>query len=272
MSRMYLLGIDVGTTGTKSVIFDQDAKLVAKGYVEYPVSIPASGWAEQDPRTWWNATIESLKAAINKFSRPVSEIACIGLSGQTNSPSFIDREGNPLRPCMIWMDRRAEPQVASIRRKIGEERVYSTTGVKVDSFYSYCKFLWVKENEPQIYEKTKVILQPKDYIGFKLTGESVIDKALASSSGLLDTMKGRYATQLLEDIGLAIEKLPKLVLSTDIIGDVTAEAANLTGLAKSTPVIAGSGDVMVNAVGSGVVKPGQSLQQNRDGVRPSSMC
>jgi len=261
LSRMYLLGIDVGTTGTKSVIFDQNAKLVAKGYVEYPVNIPASGWAEQDPRTWWNATIESLKMAISRFSKPTSNIACVGLSGQTNSPSFIDKEGNPLRPCIIWMDRRAEPQAADIRQKIGEERVYRTTGVKVDSFYSYCKILWVKENQPEVFGKTKVILQPKDYISFKLTGEHILDKALASSSGLLDTMKGRYATQLLEDIGLAIEKLPKLVLSTDIIGNVTAEAASLTGLTKGTPVIAGSGDVMVNAVGSGVVKPGRAYNK-----------
>jgi len=258
---MYLLGIDVGTTGTKSVIFDQSGRLVAKGYVEYPVSTPASGWAEQDPMTWWSATIESLKEAISKSSASTSNIACVGLSGQTNSPSFIDGEGNPLRPCIIWMDGRADPQSAQIRRRIGEERVYKTTGVKVDPFYSYCKIMWVKENQPEIYDKTKVILQPKDFIGFKLTGEHFLDKALASSSGLLDTMKGRYATKLLEDVGLDVEKLPKLVLSTDMVGNVTSKAADLTGLTKGTPVIAGSGDVMVNAVGCGAVKPGRAYNK-----------
>jgi xylulokinase len=121
--------------------------------------------------------------------------------------------------------------------------------------------MWVKENQPDIFNKTKIILQPKDYIDFKLTGEYCLDKALASSSGLLNTKKGEYAENLLEEIGLPIEKLPELTLSTDIIGYVTEKAAKKTGLQKGTPIIAGSGDVMVNAVGCGTVKPGQAYNK-----------
>jgi len=261
LSNMYLLGIDVGTTGTKSVIFDAEGKFVSKGYVEYPVIIPKSGWAEQNPSKWWDATVQSLKNAIHRASIPTNEIACVGLSGQTNSPSFISEDGSPLRSSIIWMDKRAEPQASWIRREIGEETIHKTTGVKTDPFYSYCKIMWVKENQPKIFEQTKVILQPKDYIGFKLTEEHFLDKALASSSGLLDTIRGEYAVEFLDEIGLPIEKLPKLVLSTEIVGKVTEKAAKLTGLQKGTPVVAGSGDVMVNAIGSGVVKLGHAYNK-----------
>jgi len=256
LSKSYLLGIDIGTAGAKSVIFNLSGNWVSRGYVEYPVSMPKSGWAEQDPNTWWRSAVESLRIAIRKATIPADEIVCVGLSSQINSPSFIGEDGNPLRSSILWMDRRADPQATWVRQKIGEEKICRITGVKVDSFYSYCKLLWVKENQPKIWEQTKVILQPKDYIGFKLTGECVLDKALASSSGLLDTRRGHYAISLLEEMNIPTEKLPRLVPSTEVIGKVTEEAADQTGLASGIPVITGSGDVIVNAVGSGVVKTG----------------
>jgi len=261
LSNEYLLGIDVGTTGTKSVIFDSNGNLVSKGYVEYPVNVPKPGWAEQNPTTWWDATVESLKTALSKAAVSPDRILCIGLSGQTNSPSFIDERGNPLRPSILWLDRRAEPQASRLREAMGEERIYKVIGVKIDAFYSYCKVLWVKENQPDVLEETKTIMQPKDYIGYKLTGERVLDKALASSSGFLDTRRGEYAMDLLEEIGFPTEKLPRLVLSHEIIGDVTAKASELTGLTKDTPIVAGSGDVIVNAVGSGTVKSGYAYNK-----------
>lgn len=261
MPNECLLGIDIGTTGAKSVLFDLNGNLVSKGYVEYPVSTPKPGWAEQDPTTWWNATIESLEIALSKSATLPDRILCIGLSGQTNSPSFIGEGGKPLRPSILWMDRRAELQASRIREMIGEERIHKITGVKVDPFFSYCKVLWVKENQPDILKETKVLMQPKDYIGFKLTGECVLDKALASSSGFLDIKLGEYAMGLLEEEGFPTEKLPKLVLCSEIIGEVTADASELTGLVKGTPVIAGSGDVMVNAVGAGVLKNGYAYNK-----------
>lgn len=261
MSGIYLLGIDVGTTGTKSVIFNTEGQLVSKGYEEYPVLIPRPGWAEQEPDVWWNATVKSIEMAMRKASISADDIACIGLSSQTNSPSFLDKDGKPLRPCILWMDRRAEPQAAWVREKVGEETIHKVTGVKIAPFYSYCKILWVKENQPETYRKTKMILQPKDYIGFKLTGEYVLDAALASSSGFADIRQGSYAENLLEEIGLSVDKLPKLVSPLDVIGNLTKEAAKVTGLAENTSVVAGSGDVITNAVGSGVVKVGQAYNK-----------
>jgi len=257
----YLLGIDVGTTGTKSVIFDIGGQLVSKGYEEYPVLTPKADWAEQEPDIWWNATINTIKAAINNAAISSDDIICIGLSSQTNSPLFLDKNGKPIRPCILWMDKRAEPQAAWVRTKIGKESFYKVTGVKIDPFYSFCKILWLKENQPEIYEKTNVILQPKDYIGFKLTGEYALDVASASSSGFIDCRKVGYAEELLEESGFSIEKLPNLVSSLDVIGNVTREAAKATGLAENTPVVAGSGDVITNAVGSGVVNIGQAYNK-----------
>ncbi|RLI36938.1 hypothetical protein DRO55_02435, partial [Candidatus Bathyarchaeota archaeon] len=225
------------------------------------MDIPKPGWAEQDPTTWWKATVESLKIALDKAGISPRDIICIGLSSQTNTPSFIGRDGRPLRPSILWMDKRAEPQASRIKIDIGEEEVHRITGVKVDPFYSYCKVLWVKENQPEIMAETRVILQPKDYIAYKLTGEYVLDRALASSSGFLDAEKGIYALNLLEEIGFPTDKLPKLVSSDDVIGEVTEEASKSTGLMRGTPVIAGSGDVMVNAVGSGVVKVGYAYNK-----------
>jgi len=259
--KTYLLGIDVGTTGAKSVIFDVNGQLISRGYKEYPMIAPQSRWAEQDPNDWWTATIEGIKMAVKKASIAEDKIACIGLSGQTNSPSFLDKDGTPIRPSILWIDLRSEPQVAWVRKRVGEEAIHKTTGVKVNSFYSFVKIMWVKQNEPEKYERTKVILQPKDFIGFKLTDEYFLDKALASSSGFLDIKQEKYATDLLGEMGLSIEKLPKLVQSTDVVGNVTGKAAEITGLRKGTPVVAGSGDVMVNAVGSGVTKSGRAYNK-----------
>ncbi len=251
---MYLLGIDVGTSGTKSIIFDINGKIISKAYVEYPLITPKTGWIEQDPEIWWDATIKTIKNAIEKASIKTNEIDCIGLSGHTNTPSFIDKNGKPLYHSIVWMDRRAEKQAQNVYEKIGIEKIHKTTGVKIDPFYSVYKVLWLKDNNPSVIEKIHAILQPKDYIGLKLTGEFFLDKALASSSGYLDINKGEYAYDLLEEIGFPIEKLPKLVLPYEIVGEVTEEAAKLTGLRKGTLVVAGSGDVMVNAIGCGTIE------------------
>jgi xylulokinase len=261
MSERYLLGIDIGTTGAKAVIFNLEGQLISKGYDEYPISTPKKNWAEQDPNTWWKASIKSIKEAINKANISPLDIAGIGLSSQTNSPTFLDKNGKPLHPSILWMDGRAEPQAVWVREKIGEETIHKVTGVKIAPFYSVYKILWVKNEQPEIYEKCKVILQPKDYIGFKLTGEYFLDVALASSSGFTNIKQRNYANELLEELGLSIEKLPKLVNPSDVVGEVTEEASGVTGLAKDTPVVAGSGDVITNAIGSGVIEAGQAYNK-----------
>jgi len=253
-----LLGIDVGTTGAKAVIFDINGAVLSRGYTEYGVITPKPNWSEQAPEIWWNAVLKSVREAIKKARISSGDISCVGLSGQTNGVICIDKEGAVLRPCIIWMDRRALKEVEFIKEKIGEQKFHEITGVLVDPFYSICKILWIKNNEPEIFERTQTILQPKDYVGFRLTGRRVLDVALASCTGTLDTRKKKYTEKILESLDIPIEKFPELVNPTDVIGELTNESAKGLELSKGIPVVAGSGDAMVNTIGSGAINVGQA--------------
>lgn len=253
-----LLGIDVGTTGTKAVVFDINGTLLSRGYTEYGVVTPKPNWSEQAPEVWWNAVLKSVREAINRARISSRDISCVGLCGQTNGVVCLDREGAVLRPCIIWMDRRSVEEAELTKVEVGQQKFHEITGVLIDPFYSICKILWIKNNEPEIFEKTQTILQPKDYIGFRLTGRRVLDIALASSTGTLDTRKKEYSGEILESLDIPVKKLPELVNPAEIIGELTKESAKGLGLSKGIPVVAGSGDVMVNAIGSGVVNVGQA--------------
>lgn len=255
---MLLLGIDVGTTGLKTVIFRYDGEVLSRGYVEYEVTTRRPGWSEQNPEMWWRATVRSVKEAVQRAKASLEDIACIGLSGQTNGVICVNKEGTVLRPCIIWMDRRSVKEAQAIREKIGVRKFHEITGVLVDPFYSICKILWIKSNESEIFKKTHKILQPKDYIAFRLTGQKVIDTALASCTGTLNTRAKKYAESLLDDLGIPVDKLPEPVNPDTVIGEVTSKVAKELAVAGGTPVVAGSGDVMVNALGSGSVGEGQA--------------
>jgi xylulokinase len=252
-----LLGIDIGTTGTKSILFKVDGKVIFRDYIEYGVTTPKPGWYEQDPETWWSAVVRSVRVAIKKTEISPNDVLGIGLSGQTNGIVCVDPEGKPLRPCIIWMDRRAVEE-ESIKGEITAQELHKTTGVLIDPFFSICKIMWMKNNESDIFEKTETILQPKDYLILKLTGRRILDVALASCTGLLDTRRKKYAVSILSKLGLPIEKLPELTNPTSIIGELSKSAARELGLPEGIPVVAGTGDVMANAIGSGVVEVGQA--------------
>ncbi len=258
ISGMLLLGIDVGTTGVKAAVISCNGEVLSKGYVEYEITTPRPGWSEQDPEMWWRATIKCVKDAVENVGASSEDISCVGLSGQTNGVVCIDKKGTLLRPCIIWMDRRSAKEAQSIEEKIGAQEFHEITGVLVDAFYSICKILWIKNNESKIFRKTQAILQPKDYIAFRLTGRKVLDIALASCTGMLDTRSKMYAESLLRDLGIPIDKLPELVNPDSVIGEMTVELAKEFGIPAGIPIVAGSGDVMVNALGSGAIAVGQA--------------
>lgn len=258
MAKKLLLGLDIGTTGAKAVLFDLNGNVISKGYVEYGVITPQPKWNEQKPEIWWSSISKSVEGAVKKAKISPDDIVCVGLSSQTNGVVCVDNKGSLLRPCIIWMDRRATEETKIIREKIGAQKFHETTGVLVDPFYSISKILWIKNNEQKIFNKTATFLQPKDYIGFKLTGQKVMDVAMASCTGMLDTRKKKYAEKILEVLDIPIDKLPELVNPTKIVGELTKEASQELGFPKHIPVVAGSGDVMVNAVGSGVIEAGQA--------------
>lgn len=257
MSDQYILGIDVGTTGAKTTIFDDHGKIQSRGYFEYSFHMPRSDWAEQDPKTFWNGVVQSIKSCLSSRIK-ADHILAVGLSGQLNGSIFLDSSGSCLYPCILWLDRRTTSQVEEVKEVIGEREFHNRTGVLFDPFYSIFTFLWFKENCPSSFKKTHVILQPKDYIGYMLTGKYFLDVALASSTGILDIVKKQYAHDFLEDLSIPVEKFPKLVTPLQIVGEITEKASRTLGLRKGIPVVAGSGDVMMNSVGTGVIEEGLS--------------
>lgn len=254
----YLVGIDLGTTSCRSIIYTTDGKVAASAYKEYEVLVPKAGWAEQDPNEWWEAAKSTLREALRKSGVAAENIAAIGLTGQQPSTVPIDKKGNTLCPSILWMDRRTSSQCEFMKKVIGEEELYKLTGLRADPAYSASKILWMKDNMPEVYENTYKVLLPKDYLAFKLTGTMFLDLASASATQLVDIHKGRWSSKLVEAFKIRQEILPDLCPPTTVLGDVIPEVAKKIGLTKRVPVVSCAGDTTVSALGSGVVSPGRT--------------
>lgn len=252
-----LLGIDVGTGGTRALLIDETGAVLASAVHEHqPFASPQIGWAEQDPADWWAACQYAVRAVLKKTSIPASEIACIGLTGQMHGAVLLDRDDRPLRPALIWCDQRTAEECRYLNRTIGPERLVELTSNPALTNFTLTKLLWVRTNEPEIWKHFHSFLLPKDYIRLCLTGERAIDVADASGTLLLDVRHRRWSQQILDAVGLDPGCLPTLYESQEIVGHVTQAAAALLGLKPGTPVIAGAGDQAAGAVGMGIVRPG----------------
>lgn len=256
MGGEYILAHDVGTTGDKATLFDLDGRLVASTLKEYGLKQPKPTWAEQDPDDWWAAFVASTREILKISKVHSDEIKAIGFSGQMMGCLPLDRGGNPLRSSIIWMDQRSVEQANFIRERVGERAFYQITGNRISPPYTISKILWLKENEPKIYERTYKFLQSKDYIVFKLTGEHVTDYSDASLAGLLNVNKRQWAYEILEELQIPVNKLPRLCASIEVIGGIERSVAKKMGLKPGTPVVIGGGDGPCAAVGAGVVRPG----------------
>lgn len=252
----YLLGVDIGTSGTKTVLFDVQGKTVASDTQEYPLYQPKNGWAEQDPEDWWRATHVSTMNVLRKSGVDAREIKGIGLSGQMHGLVLLDREGNVLRKSIIWCDQRTTAECVEITEKVGAERLIEITANPALTGFTASKAMWVKNNEPAIFEKVAKILLPKDYIRYKLTGEFATEVSDASGMQFLDVPKRRWSGEVLQKLGLREDMLGKVYESFEVSGTVHREAATLTGLAPGTPVVGGGGDQAAGAVGNGIVRSG----------------
>ncbi|MFY9381183.1 MAG: xylulokinase, partial [Eubacteriales bacterium] len=253
----YLLGIDIGTSGTKTALFDEAGKKLASYTGEYPMYQPQNGWAEQDPADWWEATVAGIRAVTASID--VSQIAGIGLSGQMHGLVMLDAAGNVLRRSIIWCDQRTAAQCDEITERVGADRLMEITKSPALTGFTASKILWVRENEPEIYEKCKTILLPKDYIRFMLTGEIATEVSDASGMQLLDIAKRQWSDEVLEKLDIDRSLLGRVYESPDITGRVTRSAAELTGLMAGTPVVGGGGDNAASAVGCGVVCGGKAF-------------
>jgi xylulokinase len=252
----YLIGIDVGTTGTKTILIEETGKVVASATEEYPLSTPKPNWAEQNPEDWWQAAVKSIKKVLTGSKVKPDDIRGIGLSGQMHGSVFIDKNYKVLRPCILWCDQRTAKECDYITSTIGKERLIELVSNPALTGFTAGKIIWVRNNEPAIYEKTYKILLPKDYIRFRLTGSLATEVSDASGTLLLDINKRKWSAEILEGLNISKDLLPECFESPEISGKITGEIAKLTGLKQGTPVAGGGGDQAAQAVGSGIVKRG----------------
>jgi xylulokinase len=252
----YLLGIDVSTTGVKALLVDQDGNVIGSANTEQPLSTPQPLWSEQDPADWWNGAVNSVKTVLKETGIPGEAVQGVGLTGQMHGLTLLDAKGNVLRPAILWNDQRTGAQCDEIRARLGKQRLIEITGNDALTGFTAPKLLWVKENEPEVFAKTRHILLPKDYVRYRLAGVFAIDRADAAGTILLDIKTRDWSPEMLDALGIPLEWLPKTYEGPEITGTISSEAARLTGLKAGTPVIAGGGDQAAQAVGVGAVQPG----------------
>jgi len=254
----YLLAHDVGTTGDKATLFDLEGGLVASVLKEYETHHPKPLWAEQDPEDWWRAFVESTRELLKRSGVDPGEVKAISFSGQMMGCLPVDKSGKPLRRSIIWMDQRSVKQADLISERIGFKEFYEVVGNRISPTYTISKILWVKENEPETYEKAHKFLQAKDYIVFRLTGSYATDYSDASLAGLMDVRRKTWAYEVLEELGIDLDKLPELHPSTAVEGEIDSRTAEVLGLRAGIPVVLGGGDGACAAAGAGAVKLGQA--------------
>ncbi len=255
----YLIGIDLGTSSTKTVLFGENGEAVASATVEYPMLQPQNGWAEQDPGDWWGACVSTLKSVLAQSKINASHVAGIGISGQMHGLVLLDERGEVLRNSIIWCDGRTANECAEITETIGAKRLIEITANPALTGFTAGKILWVRKNEPAIYTKARHILLPKDYLRYKLCGVFATEVSDASGMNLLDVPKRQWSQEVLDKLDIPREFMADMHESCEVTGYITDEAAALTGLKAGTPVVGGAGDNAAAAIGTGVVESGKAF-------------
>lgn len=255
--KKYLIAHDLGTSGDKATLFTADGELVNSITYVYGTNFFRSTWAEQNPEDWWRAVCENNKALLKGIDK--TQVAGMAFSGQMMGCVPVDRDGKALRPAIIWADQRSQEQEKALREQISEQEFYRITGHKISASYSLEKLMWIKEQEPEIYRNTYKMLQPKDYIIRRLTGEFVTDYTDASGTNCLDLNALVWSGKILDLAGIGQEKLPDVFPSTHVAGELTFSVAAECGLAPGTPVVIGGGDGVCAAVGAGSVREGDAF-------------
>jgi len=255
-SQKYLLGIDVSTTGAKALIIDQSGGVVSSATTPLTLFTPHPLWSEQDPREWWSGVVKSIQQALVKAAIPSESIAAIGLTGQMHGLVLLNKDGDVLRPAILWNDQRTGAQCDEIRARIGKERLIQITGNDALTGFTAPKILWVKENEPEIYAEVRQILLPKDYVRYNLIGGFAMDKADGSGTILFDLKQRNWSEEVVSELDIPIDWLPHTYEGSEITGVVSQVAAREIGLPSGIPVVGGGGDQAAQAVGVGAIQPG----------------
>ncbi|TET36999.1 MAG: xylulokinase [Anaerolineales bacterium] len=264
---IYFIGVDTSTTATKALLINEEGQVLAVASSEYTFETPQPLWSEQDPRLWWEAAVKSIRAVLESSGVSADKVKGIGLTGQMHGLVLLDKDGEVLRPALLWNDQRTGKQCDEIRARIGKERLIQITGNDALTGFTAPKILWVQREEPQVYERISKILLPKDYVRFMLTGEYGIDRAGGAGTLLFDLRERTWSSEVLQALEIDPDWLPPTFEGTDVTSAVSQSAAEVTGLTPGIPVFGGGGDQAAAAVGTGAVEEGVvSLSLGTSGV------
>lgn len=258
--EVILLGIDIGTSSCKVTAFSQNGQVVASKTVSYPTYYPAKSYAEQESADWWQAVCHGIQGLL-EVGLNSKEIAGIGVAGQSWTCLPVNRDGEPLRRAMIWLDRRSDPQVTKLKARVEEDILIQLSGNPVDPAYITPKILWLQENEPEIYRQTYKFLQSNSYIVFKLTGEFTQEYSQGYGYHFFDITHGKWNEQLANELRISLDLIPSFCYCHEVVGLLTNQAAAETGLRPGIPVVAGGLDAACSSLGAGVIYPGQTQEQ-----------
>lgn len=254
-----ILGIDLGTSSVKAMLFDAEQGVIAVRAEEYGVDIAHPGWAQQSPALWWESLVRVLRWLESHYREAYRSVCAVGYSGQMHGMVLTDAKGQPVRPAVIWLDQRAGRQLEEIGAALSEEDMGNVFCNRVSSGFAFPSLLWVREQEPEIFARAAHFLSPKDYIRYKMTREIGAEVVDASSTTLFATGERDWAWEVIDRFHLPPQLFPKVHESADIAGTVTAQCEAQTGLPAGIPVIYGSGDQPAQSIGNGVIGPGRII-------------
>lgn len=254
-----VIGCDIGTSGTKAIVVSENGKVLSSVTVEYPLSTPHPGWAEQQPDTWLKAATQAVAGAFRKAGQAARSIQAIGLSGQMHSSVFLGRDGKVLRPALLWCDTRTHAECGEITRKAGLANLKKWVSNPALEGFTLPKILWVKKHEPKIYARIAQVLLPKDYIRYKWTGELATDVSDAAGTLCFDVRNRRWSNEILNRVGVPLKWFPRITESQETSGRLTAGMAKVLGLPTGTPVVGGGADNACGAVGNGIIRSGDVM-------------
>ncbi len=254
MAKVYLLAHDLGTTGNKATLFDDSGQLIATAFEGYPTYYDQPGWVEQDPEAWWTAVCRASAGVLTEAGVTKSSLAGMSFSGHMMGCVPVDEAGRALRRAIIWADQRASDQTKILLGRISHRAVYEITGTRPNPNYTLEKLMWLRDREPSLYARTSVVLQSKDYVVCRLTGEAVTDYSDASATNAFDLQSKVWSDELLAAAEIPRRLFPEAVPSTQVVGRVRkADGVDLAGV----PVVIGGGDGACATVGAGVIRAGE---------------
>lgn len=234
------LGVDIGTSGTKTIAIREDGTILASATVEYPLYSPKPGWSEQNPEDWWQATVSTIQMILKSGKVKATEVKGIGLSGQMHGSVFLDKNQQVIRPALLWNDQRTAAECTEIEERAGgRKKLIGMVANPALTGFTAPKILWLRNNEPKNYERMVSCLLPKDYVRLRLTGEFATEVSDASGTLLLDVQNRKWSSQLLKKLDLSPSILPKVYESEEVSGVLTAASAQLMGLPAGVPVVGG---------------------------------